>query len=491
MTFALRPGASGLKAYGEAMSVIGSNIANVNTTGFKSNRVNFQDMLATGVRGTRQKIGKGVRIATVQGDFTQGGVESTNSVTDLALEGDGYFTLRDKLGRISYTRAGNFQFDKEGFIVTVTGKQLLVREVNPRTKEPIGFPVPAKLIGVNDPPQATGDGTNGTGVNFQINLDAEATVLKMPFDPTNVQSDMFNFQSAVTVFDDRGGEHVLNVIFRKVPDTPPAVDAATGQPIPGTARRNQWQWYIVVPGEEVGAPPENLIAVGGGFLKFAENGRLLETTNGAFIPSGVGQIGPDGQIIPPGPPVLIEQPLAGISGVPQVTLPFLDNPQVIGIGFGEGSNPLDPSDNRSGLDGVTQFASQSKVISIDGDGHKSGTLESIDIDNDGIITGSFDNGENKAMYRLLLTRFVNEQGLLRRGGGDNEFEPSQSAGKPITGHPNDGIFGTSRTRSLEKSNVDLANEFVNMIETQRAFQANAKGITVSDEMLADLIAMKR
>ncbi|MFQ5483379.1 MAG: flagellar hook protein FlgE, partial [Nitrospinaceae bacterium] len=433
----------------------------------------------------------GVRIATVQGDFTQGGVEATNSSTDLALEGEGYFTLRDPMNRLSYTRAGNFQFDKEGFLVTVTGKKVMVREVNPKTEEVLGFPIPAKLIGVNDPPEATGDGTNGSGLFIQANLSAESSIPAVPFDPTNVQSDMFNFQTTSTVFDERGGEHVLNVVFRKIPDTPPLVDAATGQPIPGTARRNQWQWYVVVNGEEVGAPPENLIAVGGGFLKFSENGRLLEATNGTFVPSAVGQVGPAGQIIPPGPPILIEQPLAINVDVPQVTLPFLENPQVIGLGFGQGSNPLDPADTRSGLDGMTQFAAQSKVINIEGDGHPSGTLESIDIDNDGIITGSFDNGSIRPMFRLLLTRFVNNQGLLRRGGGDNEFEASLTSGKPITGHPNDGTFGTSRSRSLEKSNVDLAGEFVSMIETQRAFQANAKGITASDEMLSDLIAMKR
>jgi len=491
MTFALQPGASGLKAYGEAMSVVGSNIANVNTTGFKSNRVNFQDMLATGVAGTSQKIGKGVRIANVQGDFNQGGVKSTNSVTDLALEGEGYFTVRDDMNRVFYTRAGNFQFDKEGFLVTVTGKKVLTREVNPVTREVLGFPVPAKLIGVNDPPKATGDGSNGSGFKIQANLDAEAETPQVPFDPTNVQADMFNYQTTMTVYDERGGEHVLNVVFRKQPDSPPQVDAATGQPIPGTGARNQWQWYVVVNGEEVGAPPENLIAVGGGFLKFAENGRLLESTNGTFVGAAVGQVGPGGQIIPPGPPVLIQQPLALNSDVPQVTLPFLENPQVIGLNLGSGSNPLDPGDDRNGLDGITQFASASKTLNIEGDGYKAGTLERIEIDNDGVITGSFDNGSIRPMFRLLLTRFVNNQGLLRRGGGDNEFEGSLQSGKPITGHANDGTFGTSRTRSLEKSNVDLANEFVNMIETQRAFQANAKGITTSDEMMADLVAMKR
>ncbi len=200
-------------------------------------------------------------------------------------------------------------------------------------------------------------------------------------------------------------------------------------------------------------------------------------------------MGPDGQLIPPGPPVLIEQPLAVNVDVPQVTLPFTLNPQVIGFNFGQGSNPLDPADDRTGLDGMTQFAAKSKMVNLEVDGRKSGALESIDIDGEGVITGNFDNGTIRPLYRMFLSKFVNPAGLLRMG--DNEFTESLTSGKAISGHPNDGAFGGVRARNLEKSNVDLATEFVSMIETQRAFQANAKGVTTSDEMLADLVAMKR
>ena len=487
--FALNTGASGLNAFGEAMTVVGSNISNINTTGYKSNRVNFQDLLATAVRGTQDKIGKGVRIASAQGDFTQGSLETTNQVTDVALEGEGFFSLRDPFGQTSYSRAGNFKFNKDGFLVAQNGKFVMARAMNPVTREPQGFPTQAKVIGVNDPPAATGDGTNDTGVKVQGNLNSESESPKVPFDPTNVKSDMFNFQTAITVFDERGAEHIVNVVFRRQADQPPQVDAATGQPIPGTGRQNQWQWYVVVPGSEVGAPPENLIAVGGGFLKFTANGRLLSASNGTFVPAGQAQVGPQGQIIPPGPPVLVERALANGVTVPQVTLPFTTNPQVVGLNFGKGSNPLDPADPRTGLEGLTDFASESKVSNIEGDGHKSGTLESIDVNNEGIITGQFDNGSIRPLFRMTTTKFVNNNGLVRIG--ENEFRESLNSGRPITGHPNDGIFGGVRARNLEKSNVDLSTEFVKMIETQRAFQANAKGITASDEMLSDLVNMKR
>ncbi|MDH4247669.1 MAG: flagellar hook protein FlgE [Deltaproteobacteria bacterium] len=487
--FALYPGASGLTSMGEAMNVVGSNIANVNTTGYKSSRTNFQDMLATGIKGTAQSMGKGVNIVSVQGNFDQGSMEGTTQVTDMALEGDGFFTIRDKHNRTTYTRAGNFKFDQDGMLVTQNSKQVMVRDVNPITKEITGFPHGAKLIGASDAPRATGDGLNNTGIHLQANLNAESEPPKVQFDPTNVQPDMFNYQTAATVVDERGGEHVVNMVFRRVEDRPPQINPATGQPIPGTGSQNQWQWFVVVPGSEVGAPPENLIAIGGGFLKFAENGKLLETTNGSFVAAGPTQVGPQGQIIPPGPPILVQAPINPDVGVPQVTIPFTNTPQVIGFNFGSGSNPLDPNDVRTGMDGITQFASSNKVRNLEVDGYKSGVLETISVSEDGTIMGYFDNGNIRPMFRMVLTKFVNNHGLQRLG--DNEYQEALKSGKPIQGLPNDGTFGAVRSRNLEKSNVDLAQEFVKMIETQRGFQANAKGITTSDEMLADLVAMKR
>jgi flagellar hook protein FlgE len=489
MTFALRAGASGLTTYGEAMSVVGSNIANVNTSGYKQSRVNFQDLLATGVAGTTSKIGKGVKVSSVQSDFAQGSVESTTRLTDLAIQGEGFFTVRNKVGRVSYSRAGNFDFDKEGFLVTDSGEQVMVRDVNAANGEATGPLHGAKLVGIPDPPQATGNGQNGTGLRIGANLNSDAQPPTQPFDPTNVQSEMYNFSTAVSVFDDKGGEHVLNLAFRKVPDQPPQINPTTGQPTPGTGSKNSWQWYVLASGAEFGGPRDRNQAIGGGFLDFAENGRLIAASNGRFQVAGPGQVGPQGQIIPPGPPVLVRVPLAAGAETPQVALPFVERPQVVGIFFGKGSNPNDPNDQRTGLDGITQFSSVSKVGKIEGDGHRAGNMEDFDIAINGTIMGHFDNGTIRPISRLVMTRFVNNAGLLRSGG--NKFEESISSGRPIVGAPSEGGFGSIAVRNLEKSNVDLASEFVRMIETQRAFQANAKSITTSDEMLADLVSMKR
>jgi len=487
--FALHTGASGLGTYGEAMTVVGANISNVNTLGFKSSRVNFEDMLATNLSGVKGRIGKGVQLGAVQADFTQGSLTPSTMVTDMALDGIGFFTLKDPSGRTFYTRAGNFQYDKDGFLVSQDGSYVQVRDLDPNSGDTIGFPHSAKLVGVTSPPKATGDGSNRSGVKIVANLDAEAAAPIVPFDPTNVQHDMYNFSTTVTVFDENGGEHVLNVIFRKLPDTPPQIDPGTGQEIPGTGQRNRWAWYGVSDAAEFNGTPGVLVATSGGFLNFTDNGRLLSATAGRFVQPAPGAVGPDGQIIPPGPPQLVEAPLSGTTPVPQITLPFADAPLIVGVDFGLGSNPDDPGDQRNGLEGLTQFAAESKTFHIGADGYKAGSLEDIEISREGVIVGRFDNGSNRNLYKIALTRFASPENLLRRGEG--LFEESLQSGRPVQGNANDGVFGSIRSQNLERSNVDLAKEFVRMIETQRAFQANAKSVTTSDEMLADLVAMKR
>ena len=187
--------------------------------------------------------------------------------------------------------------------------------------------------------------------------------------------------------------------------------------------------------------------------------------------------------------MLVERALVQDVGVPQVTIFFTENPQAIGINLGTGSNPNDPADERTGLEGVTAFASEFNILKLEADGRKPGTLENFEIDSEGIITGFFDNGTIRAMHRLFLTRFVNPPGLQR--AGDNRFIATRLAGQPITGNAGEDNFGGVKARNLEKSNVDLSTEFVRMIETQRAFQSNAKVITTGDEMLADLVNLKR
>jgi flagellar hook protein FlgE len=489
MIGSLYSGASGVRTQSDAMTVTGSNIANVNTVGYKYNRVNFQDLLSTSMNGLTT-IGKGAKIGDIQNIQTQGSFEATEKETDVAVDGNGFFTLKDEAGKTYYSRAGQFVYDKNGFLTTADGKFLQVKDVDLETNEAVGPLKNINILDQRDPPTPTGDGIKvDTGVILKANLDSNAKIPNVAVDMDNVTVEMYNFSTSITVYDNKGNEHSLNVVFRKEPDTPPQIDPATGQPIAGTEVRNTWQWLVLSPGELVeGGVLGTMKGMGGGFLQFSDEGRLISDTPGAIeippIPAGA----PPGT--PPPPARLVARPI--VPGQPtQIEFNFVQagTPQTIGFTYGLGSNPDDPQDNRNGLDGVTQFASDYKIIAATADGVKSGKLESIFIREDGTIDGAFDSGRVKGLGRIALTDFKAREKMKIEG--ENLYTQSFESGTPIINDPGKGGMGIVSSKNLEHSNVDLSREFVRMIEGQRAFQANAKTVTTSDEILADLIQMKR
>ncbi len=490
MIGSLYTGASGVKTHSDSMTVTGSNIANVNTIGYKYNRVNFQDLLSNSMGGV-SKIGKGVKIGNIQNMHTQGSFEVTEMETDVAIDGNGFFSLKDEAGRLYYTRAGQFVYDKDGFLVSQDGKFVQVRDVNPDTNQSLGVLKKVNILDQTDPPTPTGDGIKeGTGVTLKANLDSNTEILDVAIDYDNVRMDMYNYSTSITVYDSKGNEHSINVVFRRLADKPEDIDPATGQPIPGTAIKNNWQWMSLAPGEilEDGVPGV-MKAMGGGFLEFSDDGRLISDTPGLIqvppVPAGA----PPGT--PPPPPEMIRQAIVPDQPT-QIDFNFIDAgepPQKIGFNFGKGSNPDDATDLRTGMDGVSQFASEFKIITAQADGIKSGKIESIYIRHDGTIDGAFDSGKVKALGRLAITDFKAREKL--RLEGENLYTATYDAGTAIVNDAGQSGMGDVNSKSLEHSNVELSSEFVNMIEGQRAFQANAKTVTTSDEILADLIQMKR
>lgn len=488
MIGSLYTGSSGVKSHSKEMTITGSNIANVNTVGYKHNRVNFEDMVATSVAGI-DKIGKGVNIANIQNIQTQGTFESTENETDLAIDGKGFFTVKDKVGQTFYTRAGQFTYDKEGFLTTQDGKFLQVKDVGPDGNT-VGNLKGLNVLDQIDPPTPTGDGTDeDTGVRISANLNSNATEPKLAVDYDNVTSEMYNFSSSVTVYDNKGQEHLVNVVFRKLNDKGPDIDPATGQPIEGTEIKNQWQWMVLSPGEDLeGGLPGTMKAVGGGFLQFSNDGRLVADISGDIVQPPPDPAAPAGT---PPPPVTMQRTERPEDQPAQVGFTFTGagEPQQIGFKFGKGSNPNDPLDTRSGVDGITQFANEFKLIEADADGMKSGKIESIYIKENGTVEGSFDSGNTKALGRIVLSDFKAPEKLAQLG--KNLYKETFEAGEPLEKDPGSSGVGTVNSKTLERSNVELSNEFVNMIEGQRAFQANAKTVTTSDEVLADMIQMKR
>ncbi|HHZ78755.1 MAG TPA: flagellar hook protein FlgE [Candidatus Lambdaproteobacteria bacterium] len=488
----LNTGASGVKTQGKTMQVVGNNIANVNTFGFKSNQVAFEDLMGNAwpQGATFTKASNGVKIGGVQMDHSQGAFETTTLSTDLAIAGGGFFTIvNPSTGKESYTRNGQFSYDKEGYLSTLRGGRLQALKVDRITGDSKGIPGALQVLGLVDAPQPTGTGHKGTGIKLAANLDANASVKDVPVDPTNVLDNMYNFATSTTVYDALGNSHTATVAMRKRPDLPEQIDPGTGQPIAGTGVSNQWEYYVMFDGSSLGQVPGTMVAVGGGFMQFTDDGKLIAATGGSFEaqPGGVDE---DGQPLPAGPPRLIPQPVDPDTGVPQFAIPFGGGaPLVIGLHLGDGFNPDDPTDPRSGLDGITQFAGHYNVLRTSADGNPAGILESIFLEDNGTVNGVFDAGYTRAIGRIVLTKFDNPGKLAQVG--ENMLVETLGSGKKVTAEPGTAGFGEIRSKSLEQSNVDLSQEFVKMVETQRAFQASAKTVTTSDEMIQDLINMKR
>ena len=488
----LNTGASGVKTHGKTMQVVGNNIANVNTFGFKRNNVAFEDLMGNAwpQGASFTEASNGVKIGAVEMDYSQGAFESTALTTDMAIAGGGFFTVvSPSTNKESYTRNGQFSYDKEGFLSTLRGGRIQALKVDRITGESKGIPGALQILGLVDAPQPTGTGIKGTGMKLAANLDANASVKDVPVDPTNVTDNMYNFATSTTVYDSLGNTHAATVAMRKRPDLPEQIDPGTGQPIAGTGVSNQWEYYVMFDGASLGQVPGTMVAVGGGFMQFTDDGKLIAATGGSFE-AQPGGVDPDGNPLPGGPPRLIPQPVDPDTGVPQFAIPFGGGaPLVIGINLGEGFNPDDPTDPRTGLDGITQFAGSYNVLRTSADGNPAGTLESIFLEDNGTVNGMFDAGYTRSIGRLVLTKFDNPGKLAQVG--ENMLVETLGSGKKVTGEAGTAGLGEIRSKSLEQSNVDLSQEFVKMVETQRAFQASAKTVTTSDEMIQDLINMKR
>jgi flagellar hook protein FlgE len=488
----LNTGASGVQTHGKAMQVVGNNIANVNTFGFKRNSVAFEDLMgnAQPQGATFTKASNGVKIGSVEMDFSQGAFETTTLSTDMAIAGGGFFTIvTPSTGKQSYTRNGQFSYDKEGFLSTLRGGRVQALKVDRVTGESKGIPGALQILGLVDAPQPTGTGHKGTGIKLAANLDANASIKDVPVDPTNVTDNMYNFATSTTVYDSLGNTHAATIAMRRRPDLPEQIDPATGQPIAGTGVSNQWEYYMLFDGASLGQVPGIMVAVGGGFMQFTDDGKLIAATGGSFE-AQPGGVDPDGNPLPEGPPRLIPQPVDPDTGIPQFAIPFGGGaPLLIGLHLGDGFNPDDPTDPRSGLDGITQFAGHYNVLRTSADGNPAGTLESIFLEDNGTVNGVFDAGYTRAIGRIVLTKFDNPGKLAQVG--ENMLVETLGSGKKVTGEAGTAGLGEIRSKSLEQSNVDLSQEFVKMVETQRAFQASAKTVTTSDEMIQDLINMKR
>lgn len=432
MLTSLYTAVSGMGANGVSLSVIGDNIANLNTIGFKGSRIAFGDVLSqtiTGIAGSSQ-VGRGVLVSGVSPLFTQGSFETTTNALDMAVDGDGFFIVSDGSARY-YTRAGQFSIDKNGNIVNPDG--LVLQGYLADASGTITGTVGNLQVSTN---QSSANMT--TKADIAVNLDATATPPAAAFtldsngDAVNDDPANYNFSTTVTVYDSQGGSHQVTLYFVKTGD-------------------NAWDVHYV---HDDPANPGQLIDAGTQSLTFDANGALIDDNSGTPISFNFGTA--------------------------------VTSPQDITFNYGTGTGETPAG---TGLDGATQFASDFAVINLTQDGYSAGALKNVVISEDGVITGVFTNGQTRPIGQVALARFVAPTGLTKLGR--NLYAESFDSGQPIVGMPETSGLGRVLSHTLELSNVDLAEEFVKMISAQRGFQANSRIITTTDDLLQEMINLKR
>jgi len=552
MLSSLYTGISGVNANMANLSVIGNNIANVNTVGFKESRATFSDVLSQtlGTDGTSQ-VGLGVTMSSIQKMFTQGTFETTSSALDMAVSGNGFYMVNDPtLASTYYTRAGQFQTDKDGYVVnpqglrlqgyganstgvlqnTIEDLRLTTQTIMPNptsaatlnanldsnapvtgfvftagTNDAIRFSVDggttyqtASLVtdgGLASGASATGDvvgasikaaleGANGNTDTYDVRYDNQTGIFNITnnagnagtlvldwgnalstsgsllgFNPASSGAiaagaadvsdvaggdfvlssagETSNFSTPISVYDSLGNGHLVTMHFRK--------DSlgATG---------NSWDWYAVVNGTDTTSGATEIQAQGS--VSFDTTGALYQESPITYPGGGFNFSG-------------------GAAQGQQISFDF-------GTSIAQAG---------TGTDGTTQYGTRSSVSTLTQDGYSSGGLQRVTIDKNGIVSGVFTNGQTLNLGQVLLADFASSGGLS--SVGSNLYQESFESGQALIGTAGSSGRGLIQSNTLELSNVDLAQEFVNMIIAQRGFQASSKTITTTDEVLAELINILR
>lgn len=404
-------GVSGLRTHQIMMDVIGNNIANINTVGYKASQVSFEDLLSQTISGATppqagrggtnpQQVGLGVKIASITQVFTQGALQATGRALDLAIQGDGFFILSDG-GRELYSRAGSFALDNDGNVV------------NPAN----GYRVQGWMA------DATGTiNTNGTVGNI-------AVPIGLAVQPNSTDNVIFTgnidarepngtvYQMPITVRDSLGSPHDMVVTLTK-------------------NGNNTWDYTVTIDGVATDVP--------------SNTGQLVFDVNGALD-----------------------------TGASTINSPITITP----------TNGADVMSIIPDFTALTQYGSIASAAATSQDGYTSGNLQEVIVSNTGVVSGIFSNGISMALAQIAMANFNNASGLLKQPGG--VFIPSPNSGIAQAGPSGARGLGEMAAGALEMSNVDLAKEFTNMIVAQRGFQANSRIITTSDEMLQELVNLKR
>lgn len=454
---------SGLRIHQGKMDTIGNNIANVNTVGFKRGQVSFQEVFSQVVRGASgpqggkggtnpQQVGMGAAVGSINTIHTIGNGQRTDNPTDLMIGGEGFFVVSDdtNLNNKFYTRAGNFTLDKEGNLVTADGFKVLGYGADSDGN------ILTDVTNIRINKSETKAPTATKEINFRGNLNSETEINNDP----NKSGELID----TIVTDSLGNSYKIAFEMKKT-----AVDASTDP------KTHKWNMSV----------KRVTDVASGNYKEFATGDDIIPGNSLSLTFNNKGKLTTVGDV-------------AG--SIAEVKL----NLDEIKFDTDEEGNPLtdvtepggsfneivifDPN-NEETYKSLTQYANETDIKPYKQDGNTSGTLEGFTIDPTGTVVGVFTNGEMKALGQIMLAKFDNAMGLQKMGG--NFFIDTRNSGEPQFGKASTSGYGAIEGGTLEMSNVDISLEFTEMITTQRGFQANSRIITTSDEMLQELVNMKR
>lgn len=420
-------GVSGLKAMGEGLGVVADNIANSNTTGFKASRAEFHDIMARDLKG-------------IDGGNQLGRGVKIGAVNPVLLQGN--LDNTDRGTDLAISGDGYFQVKgAEGVGYTRDGSFIFDRNGNLTTNSGAkiqGYMADEKgkietRVGDIKYPKALVNASATKSVNLELNLDSRVIENAKQFDAKDPYKTS-DYATAVEIYDSQGNKHMMSLFFNKGPE-------------------RTWTYRGLIDGKEVeGSDPVNgeLAQVTEGKIQFTEDGKLNSQE-------------------------VVSQNFNFKNGAKQ--------DQQIALSFG------DPIATGGKGEGTKQYGKDSDVMKWNQDGYSAGTVTSLSFNDEGVLTAAYSNGQVLDLAQVLLAKFENPEALFKQGG--NIFKQSRNSGEPSLGAARMAGRGSIMAKSLERSTVDIASEFVSMITNQRAFQANAKTVSTSDELLSEVIQMKR
>ncbi|MYM73387.1 flagellar hook-basal body complex protein [Duganella sp. FT134W] len=512
-------GLSGLNAASKSLDVIGNNIANASTVGFKSSQAQFADLYANSLNGVSgNNAGIGVTVSKLAQQFTQGNIETSSNPLDVAINGGGFFRLVVN-GAVEYSRNGQFHEDASHTLVNAQGAQLTGYLSNTAGVIQLGSPVPLTLDKSDLTPVET------TTANFQLNLSsAEKVPATQPFDANDPTS--YNKQTVLNVYDSLGTAHIMTTYYVKTDantwdvyaaaDNKEIVSASVAASVNSDPTVVQARLDYNTAVKAVPADVDAVALAAGTYAAAARDAMVTAAQAAGASDDQLAAIEAAYAAIDPGPsgsvtgktPDQINGLLAAAITVPAVkvgTLLFtksgaldpqamaqMNPPQTlpfqIQLPIFPDTGAQEPMTVSTTFDKTTQYGSVTNDLGSTQNGYSAGSWQRYSIDENGVILGQYSNGKSRAMGQIAMANFASVDGLTPLG--NNAWAESSTSGPPTIGVPNAGSMGSLRSSAVETSNTDLTAELVNMITAQRVYQANAQTIKTEDSILQTLVNLR-